>query len=69
MNVFWWLTASLLQHLRLLDLEALQAADLSRVHFVHVEVGVLLQLELPDAARENNLMLASSDGACRHNEI
>lgn len=40
-----------------MDLKTLQTANLSRVHFVHVEVGVLLQLVLPYAVREDNLKL------------
>lgn len=36
------------QHLRLLDLKTLQAADFSGKHFVHVEIVVDLQLILPN---------------------
>ena len=47
-------------YLRLLDLETIQASNLSSVDFVHVNIGVHLQLVLPDATRTNKQPLTSA---------
>lgn len=44
--------SSVSEYSRLLDLETLQAPDLPGEDLVHVDVGVLLQLVLPDAEEE-----------------
>lgn len=57
------------QNLRFLDLKTLDAADLSGINFVHVDVSVLLQLVLPYAVRGNHQLLVSQQTTYDHSQI